>query len=221
MAKITDNIKFHEKMSKLASMQYDLIKPSLLHYSDTLYKMNATAIQMVKTSIPTNLQILIDKMNEMQRLYQPIVDFELFQINEFMPKFNILLDNLSAALGEINLEECSEEQKEFLTSTDTQINELNNTLTSPKQKTLTWEQWLNIILFIISLIALIKDFLPDEQIEHLTTEVQTISNSFEDYAQKDLANQRLLLEKEDIQIENQEKILETLEKNQCDCKTPD
>ena len=62
------------------------------------------------------------------------------------------------------------------------------------------EQWHNILAVMLSLIGLINALLPDKQIKQLAAEVQIISNSFEDYTQKDLANQELFIEKEDIQL---------------------
>jgi len=225
MTKITDDIEFNVKMSELAAKQHELmlksINPALTRYNEIVSKTVMPITETIQACLPNSLQILIDKLNEVQRIYQPIINSVSLHVDEFIPKFDSLLLTLSKSLEQINLEECSEEQKEFFTSTNTQINELNKDLASPKHKTLTWEQWLGILAFIISLIGLIKDFLPDEQIEQLTAEVQIISDNFEDYAQKDLANQELLLEKEDIQIENQEKILDVLKKNQCDCKIPD
>ena len=62
------------------------------------------------------------------------------------------------------------------------------------------EQWHNILAVMLSLIGLINALLPDKQIKQLAAEVQIISNSFEDYTQKDLAHQELFIEKEDMQL---------------------
>lgn len=211
MIKLPNIISPTAKMFESYSKQHDLILKSitsaLTQYNKILSETTAPISETIQASIPNTLQALSNKLNEIQKHHQLILDSAFLHIEDFMPTYNSLIKNISHSLNSINYDECTDEEIELLTSSNVEINELKVDLNSSKRKTLTLEQWLGILAFIIGLITLIKDFLPDEEVQQLTAEVQIISNSFEDYAQKNL--------------ENQEKILEALEKNQCDCKNHD
>lgn len=191
--------------------QHDLMLKSL---TSTLEQLNKTLLEnivpvsiSIQASLPNTLQMLSYKINEMQKQYKIIANFEFLYTDNIMSNLDSLMKSVSNLLNSINYDECTEKEKELLTSSNAEVTELKQELNVSNKKKLTFEQWLSILAFIISLITFIKDFLPDEDIQQLTTEVQTISNSFEDYAQKNL--------------ENQNDILEALIDNQCDSKSND
>lgn len=191
--------------------QHDLMLKSL---TSTLEQLNKTLLEnivpvsiSIQASLPNTLQMLSYKINEMQKQYKIIANFEFLYTDNIMSNLDSLMKSISNSLNSINYDECTEKEKELLTSSNAEVTELKQELNVSNKKKLTFEQWLSILAFIISLITFIKDFLPDEDIQQLTTEVQTISNSFEDYAQKNL--------------ENQNDILEALIDNQCDSKSND
>ena len=191
--------------------QHDLMLKSL---TSTLEQLNKTLLEnivpvsiSIQASLPNTLQMLSYKINEMQKQYKIIANFEFLYTDNIMSTLDSLMKSISNSLNSINYDECTEKEKELLTSSNAEVTELKQELNVSNKKKLTFEQWLSILAFIISLITFIKDFLPDEDIQQLTTEVQTISNSFEDYAQKNL--------------ENQNDILEALIDNQCDSKSND
>lgn len=186
--------------------QHDLmlksITSALEQFNKTLSENIVPVSKSVQASLPNTLQLLSYKINEMQKQYKIISGFEFLYADNIISTFDFLMKSISKSLNSIDYGECTEEEKELLTSSNIEVNELKQELNASNKKRLTFEQWLSILAFIVSLISLIKDFLPDEDIQQLTTEVQTISNSFEDYAHKNL--------------ENQNNILEILTNNQCD-----
>ena len=168
MAKISDTIKFNLKMSELASKEYNSvlknIQPALLQYREALSRLSTPAVELARTTIPTSLQLLIDKMNEMQQLYEPIMNFELFQINELTPKFNILLDELSVALEEIDCDECSDEEIENISLSIKSVEEIKDTV---KTRKLSVGEWLIIIELIVTIFFGTLSLMPNSQLEQL------------------------------------------------------
>lgn len=210
MAKISDDINFTAKMIESYSKQHDLIlkslSSSLLQCNELLSTMSASVSKAIQYSIPSSLQLFIDEVN---KIYQPIINSDVFHIDDLIPKFDLLLNNLSESLNKIDYEKCSDEDISILAKKKSEIQEIT---TSQTHKHLTWEQWIVILTFIMQIINFAKDFLPDEQVKQLTTEVQSIATSFDDYIQQSLHNQELYLEKIDKLIENQEHQNKILEK---------
>ena len=110
MAKITDDIEFNVKMSELAAKQHELmlksINPALTRYNEIVSKTVMPITETIQACLPNSLQILIDKLNEVQQIYQPIINSVSLHVDEFIPKFDSLLLTLSKSLEQINLEEC-------------------------------------------------------------------------------------------------------------------
>ncbi len=204
---VNPTAKILEDYYKQHDLMLKYITSELMQCNKTLLESIVPISKAAQASLSNTVQMLNYKINEMQKQYKIIYNFEFIYTDNIISTFDSLMKNISNSLNSIDYDECTEEEKKLLTSSNVEVNELKQELNASNKKRLTFEQWLSILAFIISLITFIKDFLPDENIQQLTTEVQTISDSFENYAHKNL--------------ENQNNILEALKNNQCDSKSGD
>jgi len=223
MSKITDDIEFNIKMSELAAKQHELmlksINSALSQFTNTLSQIITPITEIAQLSMPNSLQLYIDKLNEIHQIYQPIIDSAFLHIDEFVPKFDSLLINLSNSLKQINYEEYSEEEKKELSTVIESIEEVKTTITTHQ---LSISDWISIIGILLPILI---GLLPNSQLEQIHEDNKVIIQQNNEEAKRDqqiidginLINEFLQKYNETIQTLP----LEVPEEDSGDCEIPD
>ena len=161
-----------ESYSKEHDLKLKSINSVLTQYKEILSETVAPIAETIQASISSTLQALIDKIDEIQQMYQPVIDSAVPHIEEFIPKFDSLLLNLSDSMERIDFEECSDKDKENLQTCTTQLNEIEQTIHTPDKK-FTREDLYALIQIIIAIFAIFQAHLYQQQNNESDEKFQT------------------------------------------------
>lgn len=153
-----------ESYSKEHDLKLKSINSVLTQYKEILSETVAPITETIQASMSSSLQALIDKIDEIQQMYQPVIDSAVLHIDEFIPKFDSLINNLSEAITQINYDKCSEKDVEDISLSTKNIEEIKTTV---KTRELSIGEWIGIVELIVTIFFGILSLMPDSQLEQL------------------------------------------------------
>ena len=199
MAKIDDS--FNKSLSDFMKSYYEIIKNVQLPLPEIV-----ETIQINLSKIDVPMKEILEKVSPIASIYSEFLNSEYVQ--KSFSIINKIIINTQNELTKIDTFSLNSSQIESIKNVENDLQEFDEIVKQDSSKSMTWEQWLLIIGFIIQIISTIKDFLPNDEFEILQSQVNEIIEETQNYHHRSLENQALYLDNQDKMIENQEQILQ-------------
>lgn len=215
----------------LEQFQKQLLNIQQMYYPTIIDQINSIDLKQIfgpwekiqleaeQFKIPFALTQFIEQLDKVNQILQPNISNIVLNSVELADKFNAVCPQLQDQLLQIKdlyYEDFSEDEIHSLEELNNEIEQISNVTKS--RKSLNWEQWRDNILFIITILGFIQTQFPNQQLEQIHQDMQTmIQLSIEEVTRDENFQQQSL--------KNQEKQIDLLEKhlelNQCDCSKHD
>ena len=204
----------------MAKINNSLLSKSLIEFQKSYLKILENVqsplqevVESITSALPkidVPMQALIECANQVSNVYSEILNTDVMQRN--LKSISDIIIKTEDILSGIDISIFTSSQEEDIEIAEANLNEVNQIVTSPSSKSLSWDQWLVILGLVLQLLGMIKDYIPNTDYENIQSQIDQIIIDNQDYHRHSLENQSLFLENQDTMIENQETMIENQEK---------